>query len=218
MKFLMKLFVTSLLLIVTVSVLGYFFWYQPKFSQQADNKYFSTAEIKDNKITLQRLKEKATTIKAYAKEKGYDNDYCFMADMNIASGEKRFFVYNLKNDSIAAAGLVAHGCGRIRFNNRIEFSNTPNSLCTSLGKYRIGNSYNGKFGLAFKLYGLDSTNSNAFNRFVVLHAHNSIPNEETAPIPICESWGCPTVAPLFLKELKKYINQSEKPMLLLIYY
>jgi hypothetical protein len=112
---------------------------------------------------------------------------------------------------------VTHGSGRNVLSS-IQFSNSANSLCTSLGKYKIGNSYNGKFGLAFKLYGLDATNSNAYNRFVVLHAHTCVPNAETAPLPICESWGCPTVAPLFLKELKQYIDRSEKPVLLDIYY
>jgi hypothetical protein len=76
----------------------------------------------------------------------------------------------------------------------------------------------GKFGLAFKLYGLDATNDNAYNRAVVLHAHSCVPNEETAPIPICQSWGCPTVAPAFLTALKSYLDNSEKPVLLYVYY
>ena len=75
----------------------------------------------------------------------------------------------------------------------------------------------GKFGLAYKLYGLDSTNSKAFERFVVLHAHSCVPNEEIDPEPLCQSWGCPTVSPEFLQELKKYIDASEKPILLWIY-
>jgi hypothetical protein len=45
-----------------------------------------------------------------------------------------------------------------------------------------------------------------------------VPNEETAPAPICESWGCPTVSPAFLTQLKTYIAKTEKPILLNIYY
>jgi hypothetical protein len=137
--------------------------------------------------------------------------------MKIESGKNRFFVYNIEKDSVELAGLVAHGSGRT-YSEEVHFSNAPNSLCTSLGKYKIGGSYTGKFGLAFKLYGLDATNDNAFSRAVVLHAHSCVPNEETAPIPICESWGCPTVAPAFLTQLKTYINNSEKPLLLYVYY
>ncbi|MGZ5191235.1 MAG: murein L,D-transpeptidase catalytic domain-containing protein, partial [Flavisolibacter sp.] len=90
------------------------------------------------------------------------------------------------------------------------------SGCTSLGKYKIGNPYQGKFGLAYKLYGLDKTNSNAFSRFVVLHAHDCVPDDETEN-EICQSPGCPTVSVAFLKELKTMINNSEKPVLLWIY-
>jgi hypothetical protein len=67
------------------------------------------------------------------------------------------------------------------------------------------------------LYGLDNSNSNAFSRFVVLHSHSCVPNEETAPFPICESWGCPTVAPAFLTQLKTYIEKAQEPVLLAIY-
>ncbi len=218
MKFSKKLFSTLLLLFITMSGVAYFFWYQPKFSNKSNIKSFSSVVIKGNSFTLFRIRQLASEIKKFALTNGYGSDYCFMADMKIASGEKRFFVYDLINDSIRSAGLVAHGSGGSLFSRQIKFSNKPNSFCTSLGKYKIGKSYIGKFGLAFKLHGLDSTNSNAFNRFVVLHAHSCVPNEETAPLPICESQGCPTVAPLFLNELKSYINQSENPILLLIYY
>jgi hypothetical protein len=217
MKFLLKLLVTVVLLIVAGTCLGYFFWYKPKFKAIRKEGSFSYRTKTSDAIVLQRLKMKALAIKEYSKAGGFNEGYCFMVDMKIASGQNRFFVYNLKKDSIEMAGMVAHGSGRNMLGS-VQFSNNANSLCTSLGKYKIGNSYHGKFGLAYKLYGLDATNSNAYNRFVVLHAHSCVPNTETAPLPICESWGCPTVAPMFLNELKHYIGKSEKPVLLDIFY
>ena len=166
--------------------------------------------------TIKRLKAKAMAVKEFARANNYNTGYCFMADMSMASGEKRFFVYNLTSDSIELAGLVAHGSGRGRLSTRIEFSNSANSLCTSLGKYKIGNSYTGEFGLAFKLYGSDATNSNACNRFVVLHAHDCVPETEVKD-DICQSDGCPTVSPGFLQQLKPIINESKKPILLWVY-
>lgn len=218
MKFFIKLSATFLLLIVTLSALGYIFWYKPKFNTNKNSNTFSFKVKTAHAAIVKRLKAKAMAVKEFVRANNYNTGYCFMADMSIASGEKRFFVYNLTGDSVELAGLVAHGCGKGTLSTRIEFSNGANSLCTSLGKYKIGNSYTGKFGLAFKLYGLDATNSNACSRFVVLHAHPCVPNQETTPLPICESWGCPTVAPLFLNQLKKYIDQSAKPVLLTIYY
>ncbi|MEI7734284.1 MAG: murein L,D-transpeptidase catalytic domain-containing protein [Ferruginibacter sp.] len=217
MKILFKFIATVLLLAASFSALAYYFWYKPKFSKQAtisSFKHFN--ETGSNKILL-RLKQKADDLAIYAKAHGYNTEYCFMADMKIESGKSRFFVYNIKKDSIEMAGLVAHGSGRT-YSEEVQFSNAANSLCTSLGKYKIGGSYMGKFGLAFKLYGLDATNDNAFSRAVVLHAHSCVPNEEIAPIPICQSWGCPTVAPAFLMVLKTYIDNSEKPVLLYVYF
>jgi hypothetical protein len=216
MKFFLKIS-ALLLLIVSVSALAYFFWYKPKFNSKAAKFAVGITEKENNKKVFARLKQKAADIALFAKDNGYNTQYCFMVDMKIESGKKRFFVYNLQKDSVELSGLVTHGSGKTS-TGKIQFSNTANSLCTSAGKYKIGNSYMGKFGLAFKLYGLDDTNSNAFNRFVVLHSHSCVPNAETAPFPICESWGCPTVAPAFLSELKNYIGQSEKPILLNIYY
>lgn len=140
-----------------------------------------------------------------------------MIDMGIASGSKRFFVFDLKSDSIVQAGLVTHGSGINHSPGSIAYSNEPGSNCTSEGKYKIGKSYSGKFGLAYKLHGMDKSNSNAFNRFVVLHAHPCVPDNEIAPLKICMSWGCPTVSPAFLNQLKIYIDQSEKPILLWIF-
>ncbi len=217
MKFLLKFITTVLLLAASFSALAYFFWYKPKFSPSATIASLNASKEAGNKKLLLRLKQKADDLTIYAAAHGYNTEYCFMADMRIESGKNRFFVYNIKKDSVEMAGLVAHGCGRTN-SEEIQFSNTANSLCTSLGKYKIGGSYMGKFGLAFKLYGLDTTNDNAFNRAVVLHAHSCVPNEETYPIPICQSWGCPTVAPAFLTVLKTYINNSEKPVLLDVYY
>jgi hypothetical protein len=78
-------------------------------------------------------------------------------------------------------------------------------------------SYHGEFGLAYKLNGLDSGNSKAFDRFVVLHAHDCVPNGEVYPSAICLSFGCPTVSPAFLQKIKPILDASTQPVLLWIY-
>jgi hypothetical protein len=187
-------------LFLTASAFGYFFWYKPKFNTPTKKTafIFTLKEAANKKEILLRLNKKVIQAKDYIAEHGFDAEHCFLVDMRIPSGQNRFFVYNLGKDSVEIAGLVTHGSG-ITNSDAPVFSNTPNSYCTSLGKYKIGNSYYGKFGLAYKLYGLDKTNSKAFDRFVVLHAHACVPNDEVSPFSICESWGCPTVSPgLFL--------------------
>ncbi|MFT3703595.1 MAG: murein L,D-transpeptidase catalytic domain family protein [Agriterribacter sp.] len=147
----------------------------------------------------------------------YNTDWGFFIDMSIESGKKRFFVVDLTHQKIIDSGLVTHGrCNENWLSGR-KYSNEVGGGCTSLGIYKIGNSYNGRFGLAYKLYGLDSTNSNAFQRFVVLHSMECIPEKECFPYPICQSDGCPSVSPGFLKKLQVLLDSSSKPVLLYIY-
>jgi hypothetical protein len=165
-----------------------------------------------------RLKQYAAQIKPFLKSNDYDTNHCFFVDVKIHSGNKRFFVYDLNGDSVCSSGMVTHGSGSLKTDGTIKFSNEPKSLATSIGKYRIGNAYFGKFGLAYKLHGLDKTNSNAFIRAVVLHAHPAVPFDETYPQHICTSWGCPTVNPEYLQVLKNYIDKTDRSILLYIFY
>lgn len=172
----------------------------------------------DKNESLLRIREHAATLKAYLSKNGYNKDVCFLADMKIPSGKNRFFVYSLSGDSIITSGLTTHGSGSQTETSALIFSNTEGSYATSIGKYKVGEKYSGKFGTAYKLFGLDKTNSNAYARAVVLHSHPYVPAQEVYPQPICLSWGCPTVSPSYLKILEKYIDNSSKPIMLWIYY
>jgi hypothetical protein len=165
---------------------------------------------------VKALHTKAISAKQFAGKNKYNNEVCFLIDMKIRSGSNRFFIYDLKNDSVLHSGVVTHGRCNERWLIGRKYGNEPGCGCTSLGKYKIGNAYTGRFGLAYKLHGLDSTNNNAFKRFVVLHAHDCVPDNEVWS-DICQSDGCPTVSPGFLQTLKTIISKSKKPILLWIY-
>ena len=139
--------------------------------------------------------------------------------MKVSSNKYRFYVYDIKNKKILKNGLVAHGMGsEIAGSDSLKFSNTPNSYCTSLGKYRIGKSYYGSFGKSYKLHGLDATNSKAYERAIVLHKYGTIPDTETEE-PIDLSLGCPMVSSNFFNYISKEIdNRNKKSILLWIYY
>ena len=167
-------------------------------------------------MTLARLKSKAGDVRKFVVENNYNDQICFLVDMSLPSGHNRFFVYNLKKDTLHNSGLVTHGrCNQEWLEGR-KYGNTVGCGCTSIGKYRVGYLYKGKFGLAFKLHGLDKTNDNAYKRFVVLHSHECVP-ETPIEEEICQSDGCPTVSPGFLQQLKPIITASPKPILLWIY-
>ena len=163
-------------------------------------------------VTAQKLGE----TKDYCENNGFNTELAFISNMSLRSGKKRFFILDLKNDNILKSGLVTHGHCQNYASVKPTFSNEPGSNCTSIGHYKVGYKYQGRFGTAYKLHGLDNTNSNAFDRFVVLHSHSCVPDYESV-VGICRSEGCPTVSPYFLSELSKIIDQSEKPILLWIY-
>lgn len=158
-------------------------------------------------------------LKSYAVKNKCSQQYAFVVDMRIPSYKKRFFVYDLKKDSMLASGFVAHGTGTETFRGELVFSNVPDSRCSSLGKYKIGASYKGMYGFSYRLHGLDSTNNKALQRAIVLHGHSCVPDTETDEYPICFSYGCPMVSTAFLKKLKTYIDkQGKTPILLSIIY
>ena len=188
------------------------FWKKTKAIHplKKETRFIITSSVKE------KLKQKGAAAKLFTQNKNYNETICFLLDMTLPSGQNRFFVYDLKKDSIQQAALVAHGnCFEYWLEGR-KYSNTVNSGCTSLGKYKIGNSYIGKFGYSYKLHGLDSSNSNAFERTVVLHQYSKVPAAEVND-EICQSNGCPMVSPDFFVVLKKIINESKKPVLLWIY-
>jgi hypothetical protein len=64
--------------------------------------------------------------------------------MKVMSG-KTGFCLRFKNDLLLDSGLVAHGFGsRIKADGGQKFSNESGSLCSSLGSYGVGQSYNGR--------------------------------------------------------------------------
>ena len=153
----------------------------------------------------------------YSSANNFSGDYCFLIDMSISSGKNRFFVYDMKKDAVILAGLVAHGSCNTHYLENAQFSNKPSSGCSSLGKYKVGAAYRGEFGKSYRLYGLDSTNSNAYKRDIVLHAFGPIPDQEIYPRLLNNSFGCPMVSRSFLERLSLIIDQSNKPILLWIF-
>lgn len=173
----------------------------------------------DSIIQFSRISKKVKELNQFLKANpNYNQDVFFLIDMRILSNYKRFFVYDNVRKKILYEGMVAHGSGSMTEEmDSLYFSNTPNSLCSSIGKYRIGKSYSGQFGKSYKLYGLDKTNSNAYDRAIVLHKHKGIPDTEQY-YPITLSYGCPMVSANFFTKLEKIIDASDKEILMWIYY
>lgn len=213
MKRLLLVAVISMTVLTAVSAA----WYMSRLHRNSSEvaHIFSTDTFTGTAVT-KKLNGLASAARQFVQVNHFNSTVCFLADMSIASGKPRFFVYDMKNNTVTMNGLVTHGrCNQNWLTGR-KYGNAVGCGCTSLGKYRVAGSYKGRFGLAYKLNGLEATNSNAYNRFVVLHSMQCVPEKEVDPYPICQSDGCPTVSPGFLKELAVIIDGSKQPILLWI--
>jgi hypothetical protein len=166
---------------------------------------------------VKKLEAKAAQLKKYSLSNNYSAEYCFLLDMSLPSGRNRFFIYSFQKNSIIASSLVSHGSCNTAFLKEVKFSNTSGCGCSAVGKYKIGYHYQGRFGKAYKLFGLDNTNNKAFGRNIVLHAYGCIPDKEIYPQALCNSLGCPMVSYKFLETTAHYIDASKKPILLWIF-
>lgn len=138
-----------------------------------------------------------------------------IADFRKHSAEKRFFVIDIARKKVLNHTWVAHGknTGLVYAS---KFSNTHNSLQTSLGFYKTDNTYYGQHGYSLRLDGLErGVNHNARERAIVMHG---------APY-VCEtfvnrhgrigrSWGCPAIP---LEEHKSIIDNIKWGNTLFIY-
>jgi hypothetical protein len=93
-----------------------------------------------------------------------------IVDFNQHSAKKRLYVFDTKGKKVIPY-YVAHGKGSDPDHNGIadKFSNVDGSFCSSLGIFRCNEPYSGDHGLSLRLDGLESTNSRARERTIVLH-------------------------------------------------
>ncbi len=186
--------------------------------------FFNTSKLNFNDksltdVEIERINSQLNVVKAmvYAGPQ-YNTKIAFLVDMRIKSGKNRFFVYDLVNNKILDQGLVAHGSGsETGIRGELKFSNTPNSNCTALGRYSVEKCYNGIFGKAYRLNGLDDSNNNALKRAIVLHSYSAVPLDEQ-DYYISNSHGCPMVNEEFFKRIEKIIDNSKSKIILDIYY
>ena len=115
-------------------------------------------------------------------------------DFSMPSSKKRLFVIDLEKVKVIFNTYVAHGVNSGNAMAR-EFSNTPESLKSSLGFYETLQTYSGGHGYSLKLEGLEKgINDNANSRDIVIHAAAYVDEAFIrARGFIGRSWGCPAL-------------------------
>jgi hypothetical protein len=137
-----------------------------------------------------------------------------VADMDLPNTSRRLWVLDLRRAQVLHRSLVAHGrgSGQLRAS---RFSNTKKSACTSLGFYRTADTYDGIHGYSRRLEGLDpGQNSNAYDRYVVLHAADyASPEYVDQHGQLGFSRGCPALPPAQFKAIIRSVRVGS-PLLL----
>jgi hypothetical protein len=93
-----------------------------------------------------------------------------------------------------------------------KFSNTLNSHCSSLGKYKIGKRDCSSWGIHLKywLHGLEPTNNKAVERLVVLHSWEAVSDVEVLPYHSPLSSGCPAMSDNFMRTLDSLPQKKDQ--------
>ena len=161
--------------------------------------------------------------KYYAKKNNLNQSKFILIDLGLHSGLKRFFVYDLKNETITNSYMVSHGCGDHMWSwtsskESAQISNEPDSHCSSIGKYVIGSRGVSQWGIKvnYLLIGKDDTNSNAVKRAIVLHSWEKIPTEEVYPKGTPEGWGCPAVSNESMYEIDELLKTNKNMIMWII--
>jgi len=183
---------------------------------------FSTITFSQNELSLLEIKAKKAY--EYCSKKNLNTTYCILVNMNIHSGKNRLYVWDFTTNSILKTGLCSHGCcdsiwGEDETKLDPTFSNVHESHCSSLGKYKIGKRGYSNWGIHvnYKLHGLEKSNTNAYDRFIVLHSWEMIGDQESFPYGTAEGWGCPAVSNKLMKYLDNKFKKNTKAPLLWIY-
>lgn len=146
-----------------------------------------------------------------------------IVDFSMPSTEKRFFLINTKT-GIVQRFLSSHGVGTSRNNYASRFSNTKDSRQTSLGFYITGEVYMGHYGKTLRMYGLQTSNDQGYNRDIVLHGAWYVSEEFIKTINpktkqpfgrIGHSWGCPAVS---LGAIERLVQALKEGGVLLHYH
>lgn len=218
MKALTGIFISAIILcIVAYSFLG--------ASHTVVTELSSTPVLNSKPIVnMTTLRSKSKEALTFCKTKKFNTEFCILIDMSLHSGVKRFFVWDLKGDSVMHSFLVGHGCcanpwSQDASKDSPNFSNVDGSHCSSLGKFKLGERAYSDWGINVKyiMHGLDKTNDNARARLIVFHSWEVVSDTEVYPAGTPEGLGCPTISNNSMKIVDPKLKASKQPVLMWIF-
>lgn len=163
-----------------------------------------------------RFRRRAVELAAFCREHGYNCRVALLWDLSVHSGRRRLAVWNFATGRAEHIFVAGHGSGSGRSHVRSAYarvSNGDGSHLSSCGRALVAERYEGRYGVAYRLDGLDDSNSALRERCVVLHGWEFASGFPTWPLPAVGSWGCPVVSRRDMAVLDGLLQREERVVL-----
>lgn len=144
-----------------------------------------------------RVAQRAEELREFCIAEGYNNRIAIFVDLSRHSGRRRFVLWDFQRGVAIHTCPVSHGSGSKNPHKRSAYASTSNeegSHLSSLGRALIAERYVGRYGIAYRLDGLEGSNSHLRTRCVVLHGWEYTTPYPIWPIATVGSFGCPVLS------------------------
>lgn len=166
-----------------------------------------------------RVKSRAVALREYCRKEGYNTNIALFVDLSRHSGRNRFVAWNLEQNVAIFTCPISHGSGSQRPHLRSAYarlSNEDGSHLSSVGRALVAERYEGRYGVAYRLDGLDASNSNLRSRCVVLHGWEYTTSFPIWPLATVGSFGCPVLSRRMMQKVDA-ILMREKGVVIEVY-
>jgi hypothetical protein len=211
----------KILTLITVIVFSFAFTFAPNSNESTPETLATTSEVlnpeeeiteilsieeeinllydvfSEKNSSIPSLESFSNGMKGYYKllDQGLvEKEILTIIDFSLSSTQKRMWVLDMKNNEVLIHSVVSHG-KNTGDEFATKFSNTLNSLQSSLGFYVTGETYFGGNGYSLFIDGMEKEfNSRARERYVVIHgAAYANPESIKNMGRLGRSYGCPAV-------------------------
>lgn len=158
-----------------------------------------------------RVTKRANELLAFCKREGYNSRIAILVDLSLHSGRNRFVVWDFEQEKPLLICPVSHGSGSVKSHVRSSYariSNEDGSHLSSVGRAVVAERYEGRYGIAYRLDGLEDSNSNLRPRCVVLHGWEHTTSFPIYPIPTVGSFGCPVLSTKMMARVDEILKNE----------
>ena len=160
-----------------------------------------------------RVAKRAKALREFCRKEGYNTDVALFVDLARHSGRRRFVAWSFEQNAPIFTCPVSHGSGAKESHVRsayAEVSNVDGSHLSSLGRALVAERYEGRYGVAYRLDGLDESNSNLRPRCVVLHGWEHTTSYPIWPRSTVGSHGCPVLSRAMMRSLDEMLQSKQR--------